>query len=705
MASPNLFDNMKLIPAALKTVNQAEVIRFNKSMYYKGGMSYSSLSAFEPNKIGFAKNFTFYASIFEGYRGDMSSYNQGATGINYNTDSSTPFTVDNTIDDFVIYIEVTKIKNRFPNLLSGECSSIVVGIPTNVTLIPPDMNTATSHTAFNNYGTSGEDFSEWYIITTQKIYNRPLGSQNARQLTSSEPIIPYIGTNFSYCPTAGIDAGKKIYTINHTSAVVSILNPSFWASSGINSASNIFSAIYFGQQYQVNPSTAIITKSGVKECHLGENIKFVGVGTDTTSNKYEVHDGEKVIHFYGEPNQAFLAFKTIDDILAFYNDLGLPYVTQSQDIAISQPRDVFPDAPVLDGDNNFVPDDGNPTGYDNNPIIPEIPSFPDNTSDLIPDISPNVSSLNGCSAFCLNLGNVKAFMQWLLTDDFTKNISELFSDKLSSLNAIQLFPFDFVQHDESHLTQRTSLTIANVNCPEIECYSIDSGYNVWFDGGEINYLAYYGDYNDYINAKYSIYIPYCGIIDIAASFVVNCTLTIRYAIDLLTGNATAVIRSNNVIVKLVPCHVSQNIPIIYSNANQQAIKDTLTGLSIADNVVGSIINIATGNYAGVVGNILGGIEKGAINALTNPMQFGHIGSISPSTSQILPQSPFLIITRCQVAKYSQSKSYGKPISFYGKLSSFIGIGFIQLSTCISIIGATAEEENEIRQLLEEGILL
>lgn len=346
-----------------------------------------------------------------------------------------------------------------------------------------------------------------------------------------------------------------------------------------------------------------------------------------------------------------------------------------------------------------------PSGYDTNPVVPQIPSYPDNTSDVIPDITPNVSALSVTGAYALSLSSVKALFAWLMTDDYTKNISELFSDKLSAINSLRLFPFDIVSHDGLHVTEQSNITIANVTSDEIPCWAVLPGYNMWLDGGEINYLAYYGDYNDYVNCRYSLYIPYGGIVDLSPSHVINRTLSLRYAIDLLTGNATALIRSNGVIVKSIPCNLGQSIPIIFTNANAQQINKTLSDIAIVNNIVGAAASVVQGSYTGAARQLVGAVEQGVRTEMTNPLQYGHIGTNGSGTGNIMPQTPFLVITRGKVAKYSSNYAIGTPTSYYGKISNFAGSGLIKANTEITIATATVEEEQEIRKLLESGILI
>lgn len=399
-----------------------------------------------------------------------------------------------------------------------------------------------------------------------------------------------------------------------------------------------------------------------------------------------------------------MIFRGVESAVKFFKEWGYS-ATDSLETAQNMPTDFFPST-------DFVPDGGTPSGYETNGV-PNVPSIPDNTSDVIERIAPQISTLSACNAYALNVQECKQFFNFLITDTFIKNISELFNDKLSAINCLKMFPFDVALHDPVHTDILSTLSVANITADISNAY-ISDGYNTWIFGGTITQLGYYGDFNDFDNASYSLYIPFAGIVDLPSDQVVNCQLDLWYAVDLLTGNATAVIYSNNVLIKTVAAQMGMEIPITYSNANQQLINSSLAALNITSGLVGSISsgvgNIAVGNVGGGVGNIAGGIASGVTSAISsivnNPRKVGTIGGMSSNTAYSLSQQPFLIISRDKIAIPSDyTSTIGRTAVYSGTISQFEGSGFITAKNVVLATIATAVERSEILGLLESGIFV
>ena len=393
-----------------------------------------------------------------------------------------------------------------------------------------------------------------------------------------------------------------------------------------------------------------------------------------------------------------LLFKDVQAIIDFFADWGL-LATDNKDDAATLPDDFFPST------GGFVPDGGSADGYEENPT-PNIGGIPDNTSDVIERTTTQITAMSAINTMALDVIGVKSLFNWLITDDFTKNISNLFNDKLSALNSLKLYPFDIVRHDTSSTFFRDTLSVANVST-SIANYAIYDGYNCYVFGGSINQLPYYGNFNDYVNTRYSLYIPYAGIVELSPNVVLNADLELYYAVDLLSGNATAIIYSNKVLIKTIPAQMGAEIPITYSNANQQQINNALTALNIGSSLVGGIGAAAAGNPIPLASAAFGGLMTATKTAMTNPLVMGHTGGISSNTSLILPQTPFLIIDRARIAV---PKDYGKiagySSNYGGSLSEFSGGDFVQFrADKISIAGATDGEKTEIYNALLSGVYI
>lgn len=406
-------------------------------------------------------------------------------------------------------------------------------------------------------------------------------------------------------------------------------------------------------------------------------------------------------------HQTYIAFKSKEYFESLCADFGIK-VSDNLEMITNSPEDLFPTPPDI-----TVPEPNLPaTGFPTNPSITNPPSYPDNTTDIIPLNPPNITPMSVCQTYALNYQEVRDVMNWLITDNYTSNISNLFNDKLSPINDLKLYPFDIVAHDSDHCEESSQLTICNVST-NIANSIIQMGYNTVIDGGQYFYSAYWGDFNDYDNVVYNLYVPYSGVIELPPSVVVNKQLKLKYVVDISTGNATAVIFSNDVIVKTCSAQLSISVPIIYSNTNQQRLNELLAymsaGFGVTNGLASDIISGLSGGVAG--GNTLSGIggavENIAKTAITNPLRFSHIGNLGGGTGLLLPQSAFLIISRQQIAmpNFAYKDISGIPSSYYGKTSDLVNSGFVSIKVDKLTTSATENEQVEIQSLLSSGIYI
>lgn len=709
----SFFDSATYIPAPLKTLNQTAIANANRMLSNSGVVCFNSLEPYLYNKVGFLQNADLRGNsvITDVGGGLLGSYHCTLAGLQYDSPEARTFTsVD--MGDFTCLITVEKISAVVPSTkLIYEMGTYNLGLPVNQQLTPGAYGDCISRTYFVNPSDGTQGYSDWYYIKNVEWFTRTDGAQTARQqIYNIYPFVPFVGSTLQYSPEAGLFAYKTVDKKSGTYACALQLCFDVRNSGGqCQPLSSLFLNVFAQRTSQSARNDVQGTPRYIHQSLMGENIKLIGSGTDIFTTRFTLLQTPNSIKFCGTPENVFVAFKTTDDILALFADWGINTATFDREMAINADRDLFPNPPSVNGDTNIPQGADGKTppisGYPTNPIIPFLPNYPDNTSDIIPEITPNISTLNTGGAYALNLTSLKTLFSWLMTSNYTQNISELFNDKISALNDIKLYPFDIVAHDTLHAEKRDKVIIGNVPSDLLDCYAILPNYNTWLNGGTIHYLPYYGNYNDYVNCSYHIFIPYAGIVDLPPSTVINTELSVRYAMDLITGNATVIIKSNDVIIKMLPAHLSQSIPIIFTNTNQQQINNALTALNIVNNIIGGATNLATGNYIGAFGNALGGMSAGISSALTNPLKYGHIGTFGQGTSMSLSQRAFLIITRTQIAPYNSNYAIGTPASFYGKLSAFTGSGLIKAKTNIINTTATDEEKREIFTMLNNGIII
>ena len=402
-----------------------------------------------------------------------------------------------------------------------------------------------------------------------------------------------------------------------------------------------------------------------------------------------------------ERNQSQLIFPDMQSIIDMFADWG---VLVTDDVGIAQ---TFPTSQIPSGDGQP------PAGYDTNDS-PTIDNYPDNSTVDFDVQKPLVNYNPAIDTNVMTSQGAGTLLQWLTTSTFLDNSSRLFNEPLSAIIALRYYPFDIAAHDSANVTATTSTTIVNVNCDTVGGYKIGDGYNTRVAGGSMEYTAYYGSYADWTNCRYQLYIPYVGIVDIAPSYVINRRLSLEYIVDFLSGKSTAVVKSYDKdtnkgnIALMRECSMSVDVPIVYSNYNQQQLTRTLSLLSGVQSVTNGAINGAmsgggAGAAIGAATGLLGSAANVAQTYATTPLEMGAVGTIGSSGGYNMPQTAYLMISRRPLALPNTDyvNIAGKSASVYAEIGAVSG--FVKCEQVRLDFAATDREKAEIMSLLSSGV--
>lgn len=747
------FDAFRYVDnAPLKTISESSVRAMNSAMLKNNGIGFHSLTPHYYNKTAFlylydAAAAAYRSGVYLRYNEpNSSSYTRfsgkpNALGEGYDITYPTKHFKVANVQDYVIYYRLVKLTNvswgtstiaqnpAYYDNCEMVCSSYYEPLANSAMYPHKNMGLQKFAVVSSNSTypipapTPTHNYDDWLVVADWKVYSRAFGSTADRVVLGRgefyDNVYPAIFWDLNgiyYYWVEGTTKRSKPRYYNGYGQGITICN--------LKTDASARSLWMFGNWRSCNVQTdtqtnQVFSTSQIKHAStLGNDIKLFIPEDSAGLNEWLWYGNP----FSGAPYESFrtagsgtraiFAFRNEAAFLNLLADWGFTTrITNSVELAKNQPAELFPNY-IPDG--GFVPDGGGENGYDSNKPIVSIPSYSDNTSDKVDIVTPNISSINAASAYALDLSSVKLLFNWLMTDSFINNISNLFNDKLSALDDLKIMPFDLVAHDNIHTTQSPNLTIANV-AGDIPCYKILPAYNCIVNGGKYRYSAYWGNYNDYTAASYYLYVPYGGIVELSPSHVVNSEIEIKYAIDIMTGAATAIIYSNGVFVKTIPCQMGQTVPITFTNTNQRQIKNALTAINTANSLIGTVksaaLTAATGGAAAAVGAEIGGGALGigssiAQSVLTNPLTVGSVGNFSANTALVMPQTAFLIISRVQLSiPTSPENIIGRPSNIRSTISSFVGSGFVQINVGHINTTATADEQKEILSLLRGGIFI
>ena len=214
----------------------------------------------------------------------------------------------------------------------------------------------------------------------------------------------------------------------------------------------------------------------------------------------------------------------------------------------------------------------------------------------------------------------------------------------SFITALYLLPFPI---DTTLLAKEKSNIIlgnydSNVKSTRFITYKIE------VDGGTITIPEKYKNVYDFLNTECILHLPFFNKMYINTEYVIGHTLTIKYIIDLYTGNVTTNVYSSfvNDIIETQTQQIAENIPFIQKQTNS---------------VVGTISNI----------------NKNVIDT---------------SYIEIVRNIP-----------YDSKNVFGRETIDYGVIGAYTG--YIRVSDVVLQTTATIDEKEEIIQLLKEGVFL
>lgn len=319
-------------------------------------------------------------------------------------------------------------------------------------------------------------------------------------------------------------------------------------------------------------------------------------------------------------------------------------------------------------------DDGDPTGYDGNAILTR-------TYSMDASILQNIGS--------------KLWSQSYF------NVLKIQSNPIENIVSCKWFPF-------SISGAQTDVKVGDVSFG-INAGKINSIYT--FTLGSVTYRPKFGTASQpsYLDGSpYTLlllHLPWCGVVELDASLMINRSISIKYVVDLITGDCVAFIILDagtvNYPYMAVSGHVGVDIPLTSTDRIQAEIR----AASVTFSAVGSAAaGVLTGNNLGAAEAVAGGAASVMGMDCTSQRASSH----SNACMSYENRNAFLEVWRPNVDPDLMQKGFkarhGWPCHKFMKLSSFSG--FTKCSQHCKIDFAMTSAENEmIESLLQEGIYI
>ena len=477
---------------------------------------------------------------------------------------------------------------------------------------------------------------------------------------------------------------------------------------------------------------------------------------------------------------------SFDDVLKMVNRLGFYWakeqsaVTSAKGVQCQDPNLV---CPLIDPDTHTVTDtvlsgsdiaqycldhyqdkkinylldygdidgEGNPIGLDTDEYRENYDPEPSSVepADEIDIYPPVAATTGGTALWMMTQDDVETLFTTLWdpdgtkVDDIAKGIFLFGENPMDSIISLRFYPLNLqnlVTYNQHHIMfgrWDTRLSNYYITSSNIICLNLGQ-----FSFNDVLVSHDFRDYEPY--TEYQLYIPFCGVVDVAAYECVDTILSIKMIIDLTTGACTAVVFTNSVPYKYIDGMIGIEVPV--TGRDMSSYANTVMGAALAGAGFGSRPgksayqgqqerkNLAlegqqiayenkmwdVGEGFGAVATKAGGMSValgasfiaggallfGTAAALTNAPKAQMAGSNTPACGLAKPLYPYFIVTRSDTwIPENYNELYGRPLNKGGVVGDFTGFSKFADIKAENISNATPEEVKLIIDLLQSGVYI
>ena len=334
--------------------------------------------------------------------------------------------------------------------------------------------------------------------------------------------------------------------------------------------------------------------------------------------------------------------------------------------------------------------DGTFDPYGDDIAFPDLPSVSGVSSGLIKIYKPTIYELQN-------------FAQWLYASPLDQSIwttlTKLYSSPFDYIVSLQLMPIDSQAVDASTIKlgpvdteiQSSKLTSQYYTTPE---------YTKTID-------EYYGSFIDYSpNTKIMLYLPFIGFNEISADDAMAGELSIKYNIDLMTGDCIAFVRVRSKYTNSVMYQYRGNCAAQIPLTGRDFSQIISAGLSAATNIGftvatgGGALSLSTDKGKAKAANILGSV----LTVATSKPTVNRGGSIVGNASHLTGYTPYLLFMRPAASHpASYEKFKGRPSNITATLGTLTGYTVVDSIINSGYSKASKSEIDAIDRLLREGV--
>lgn len=286
--------------------------------------------------------------------------------------------------------------------------------------------------------------------------------------------------------------------------------------------------------------------------------------------------------------------------------------------------------------------------------------------------------------------------QFMLSADFTQNVSKLLNDPMDYLISLHALPFS--PPTGARQTVKLGGVFASLSGVNISAPIITSDYAT-INCGTIKVPETWGAFLDYSPyTKTSLYVPFVGMCELNPDEVIDAEINLQYRVYIATGDFVACLTSNTRVGTGITYHWQGNMALpIPLNARDYSSRITAT--------ISAGIGIATGLATGGVATSVKEGISGALNVANSKRSAVRSGGIGGAGSLLDNYTPYVVLSVPAQALPTQ----------YGKLHGYTSFISTKLEKCkgytvvedirLEGISCTENERDTLLRILKEGVYL
>ena len=277
-------------------------------------------------------------------------------------------------------------------------------------------------------------------------------------------------------------------------------------------------------------------------------------------------------------------------------------------------------------------------------------------------------------------------------ENIFSTVATFFAGDISkAVIALNILPLDVPNDNTEH-----NLKIGWTNITASAPYATKQW--IAFDCGTVEIPSFTKTEFDYSpNTQIQIYLPYIGVRDLDIDVVVGRKLNLLYVCDIVSGACIAILED------------SETGRLYYQYTGNMAINIPITSRDFTDvfqSLIQTTTNLTVGTVAGGgIGGVIGGAVGGAVDLLNTKPQVSHSGNVNTNYGYMSSAVPYVEIKTPSLSIASDENQYkGFPTNQTVTLSDCKGFTKVE-EIHVENISATGNEQNEIVNLLTEGVII